>query len=803
MIRYNLKIALRNILKNKSYSIINILGLAAGMMSTIFIVLWIADETSYDKFHKDAEHIFRIAWFNENPQTRTPHPMTFNLVRDLPEVEHAVSLTPIYGEGLTRPMRTVKRGALRFEEDGIFAADTSFFDIFSFEMITGNPKEALKNVGGMVITASMAKKYFGDEDPLGQQLLINFGTDFPLTVTGVIKDIPDNSHLKFDFLISYLTTRPYMPESFYGWEDFGHYNYIKTTKQTNSVALEQKINEWTKKYIEYAEGNLNALDEGRIRFKLQPITSIHLHSNIRWELEPNGNITYVKIFSTLAIFIILIACINFMNLASASAINRSVEIGLKKAVGASRMQLIRQFYGEALLSALIAIGIALILYELLADKLGTITEKRFFLDYGDPANVTGVALLVLVCTFIAGTYPALILSRINVSNIIKGMPPGLKQKFNFRRALVVFQFGISTFLIIGALIIAAQLKYLRNQKMGFDSEQLLVIPIKDDMMKNNYESTKNEFLVNSNILSVSAVSNIPGRSFNQNPVRWKEDQELFTDVSEYSVDHDFFKTIGLEIIGGRQFSKDRDTDLEYAFIINQETASRFEWKDPVGEQLIWYDDDTTRHGQVIGVVEDFHFQSLHTPIEPLIINVFPSTFNYFLVKIDNVDIPSSIDHLKKTYSSVDHNNDFTFYFLDDDINRLYQSEENVEKIFTYFTFLAIIISSIGLFGLSSYDAERRTKEIGIRKVNGATSWKIITLLTRDFLKWVLIAFIVACPFGWFIMTNWLNNFAYSIDISWLSFFITGIAVFAIGFLTVSIHSLRTARKNPVDVLRYE
>ena len=803
MIRYNLKIALRNILKNKSYSIINILGLAAGMMSTIFIVLWIADETSYDKFHKDAEHIFRIAWFNENPQTRTPHPMTFNLVRDLPEVEHAVSLTPIYGEGLTRPMRTVKRGALRFEEDGIFAADTSFFDIFSFEMITGNPKEALKNVGGMVITASMAKKYFGDEDPLGQQLLINFGTDFPLTVTGVIKDIPDNSHLKFDFLISYLTTRPYMPESFYGWEDFGHYNYIKTTKQTNSVALEQKINEWTKKYIEYAEGNLNALDEGRIRFKLQPITSIHLHSNIRWELEPNGNITYVKIFSTLAIFIILIACINFMNLASASAINRSVEIGLKKAVGASRMQLIRQFYGEALLSALIAIGIALILYELLADKLGTITEKRFFLDYGDPANVTGVALLVLVCTFIAGTYPALILSRINVSNIIKGMPPGLKQKFNFRRALVVFQFGISTFLIIGALIIAAQLKYLRNQKMGFDSEQLLVIPIKDDMMKNNYESTKNEFLVNSNILSVSAVSNIPGRSFNQNPVRWKEDQELFTDVSEYSVDHDFFKTIGLEIIGGRQFSKDRDTDLEYAFIINQETASRFEWKDPVGEQLIWYDDDTTRHGQVIGVVEDFHFQSLHTPIEPLIINVFPSTFNYFLVKIDNVDIPSSIDHLKKTYSSVDHNNDFTFYFLDDDINRLYQSEENVEKIFTYFTFLAIIISSIGLFGLSSYDAERRTKEIGIRKVNGATSWKIITLLTRDFLKWVLIAFIVACPFGWFIMTNWLNNFAYSIDISWLSFFITGIAVFAIGFLTVSIHSFRTARKNPVDVLRYE
>ena len=574
MIRHNLKIAIRTIRKNKSYSFINIVGLAAGMMSSIFIVLWILDETSYDNFHKDADQIFRIAWFNENPQTRTPHPMSYDLVNDIPEVKYAVSLTPIYGEGLTRPMRTVKRGEIKFEEDGIFAADTSFFDVFTFKMTKGNPHQALKDVGGLVITEKMAEKYFGEEDPLGKQLLINFGTDIPFSITGVIENIPQNSHIKFDFLVSYLTIKPHMPASFFSWDDFGHYNYIKVSEETDPIELEQKMNEWTKRYIDWSEENLKALTDGRIRFRLQPIQSIHLQSHIRWELEPNGDTTYVRIFSTLAVLILLIACINFMNLATARVTNRSVEIGLKKAVGASRAQLIQQFYGEAFLSSAVALTIALILFELLSDGIGTITEKVFFVDYGSPVTLSGLLILVLFCTVIAGTYPAMVLSGYNASRIIKGIPFGQKQKFNFRKALVVFQFGISTFLIIGALIIASQLRFMRDQKLGFNSDHVLVIPIKDTVMRRNYESTKMEFLANSNILHVSAVSNIPGKSFNQNPVRWKLDEDDYADVSEYSVDHDFFETLGLEIVNGRSFSRNRASDFEYAFIINQENSLR-------------------------------------------------------------------------------------------------------------------------------------------------------------------------------------------------------------------------------------
>ena len=803
MIRHNLKIAFRNILKNKAYSFINIMGLAAGMMSCIFIVLWIIDEVSYDKFHADADRIYRIDWYSENPQTRTPHPMTYTLVNDMPEVEQAVSLTPIWGEGLTRPMRTVKKEEIQFEEDGIFAADTTFFDMFSFNMIKGNPKNALKDVGGLVITQKIAKKYFGDEGPIGKQLVINFGIDIPFSITGVIEDIPQNSHFKFEFLISYISLKAYGSPEFFEWGDFGHYNYIKLSRGADSDVVEQKINNWTKNYIDWSETNLDALATGRIGFRLQQITSIHLNSDIRWELEPNGDLMYVKIFGTLAIFIILIACINFMNLATAKVTNRAVEIGLKKAVGANRAQLMAQFYGEAFLSSFIAIVIALILFEILANTIGSITEKIFLLNYENPYVIGSLLMLTLFCAIIAGTYPAIVLSKFNLSNILKGLPSGGKQKFNFRKALVVFQFGISTFLIIGALVIASQLKYMRNKKLGFNSEHLLVIPIKDTVMRNNYESTKVEFLRNSNIINVSAVSNIPGKSFNQNPIRWLKDESDNADVSEYSVDHDFFETLGLNIINGRSFSRNREADFEYSFIINQEAAKQFDWADPVSEELVWYDDDTTRQGKVIGVVEDFHFQSLHKSIEPLIINVFPSTFNYFLVKVNSNFMPSSIEHLQKVYKSIDPNNNFTYFFLNDDINKLYRSEENVESIFTYFTVLAIIISCIGLFGLSSYDAERRTKEIGIRKVNGASDWTIVSLLSKDFLKWVLIAFIIACPFGWFIMLNWLNNFAYQTGLSWYNFLWTGLLVSSIGLFTVGIHAIRSARKNPVDVLKYE
>ncbi|MFC2125542.1 ABC transporter permease [Bacteroidota bacterium] len=804
MLLYNLKIAFRNILKNKGYSFLNIVGLAVGMMSSVVIVLWIIDETNYDTFHQDADRIFRIAWMSDNPQTRTPHPITYSMVADFPEVENAVSISPIWGDGLTRPMRTVKQGEITYEENGIFSADTTFFQVFSFKMVKGNPKTALKDVGGLVITEEMAEKYFPDEDPLGKSLIINFGMDIPFMITGVIQNIPDNSHFHFDFLVSYNTTKSYPSGEYYEWADFGHYNYIKLTSGANPGTLEKEMMSWVGGYREWSESALEEMANGTIGFRLQPLTSIHLHSDIRWELEANGDIYYVYIFSVLAVFILVIACINFMNLATARATSRATEIGLKKIVGASRSQLIWQFYGEAFLASLAALIIGLVLFEMLTPIFNSVTGKSFSLNYSNPQVSGSLLILLLLCSVAAGTYPALILSGFKPSKIIKGSGETKKDRFNFRRVLVIFQFAISAFLIIGSLIIAGQLKYLQNRKLGFNSDQVIVVPIKDTLMQMNYESAKAEFLRNPSILNASAVSNIPGRRFNQNPIRWKRDtEENYESTSEYHVDHDFFKTLDIKIIEGRDFKKNRESDFEFAYIINEAAASLFDWENPVNEEVIWYDDEITREGRVIGIVENFHFQSLHKSIEPLLINVQPDNFNYYLVKIRPENIQESIAYLKSAYEKIDPNNDFTYFFMNDDFSALYKSEERVETIFTYFTFLAIIISCLGLFGLSSYDAERRTKEIGIRKVNGATVWGIVSLLSKDFTKWVIVAYLIACPFGWIIMNKWLENFAYQLQVSWSAFLIAGTLAILIGLLTVSFHSFRAARKNPVDVLRYE
>jgi len=802
MIIYNLKITFRNILKNKGFNLVNIFGLSIGMMATIFISVWILDELSYDQFHEYADRIYRIDWQSDNPQTRTPHPMTYELVGDMTEVENAVSITPVWGDGLTRPMRTVKQGDLQFEESGIYAADTTFFEVFSFPLLRGDPKTALKDVGGLVITNEMAGKYFGDTDPMGKMLIINFGMDIPFVITGVMENIPRNSHFHFDFLISYNSTKSQESGEFYEWSDFGHYNYILLSKNVSPDQFEKKLFDWVGQYREWPEGAEEEYKNGTIGFKLQPVTAIHLHSNIRWELENNGNIIYVYIFISLAIFIVLIACINFMNLSTARAAKRAVEIGLKKVVGANRSQLILQFYLESFMASFIAMIIGVIIFESLTPIFTTLTGKVFYLNYQDPINLFVLLLFVIICTLLAGTYPAIVLSRFKPTNILKGIKVSARTPVNFRNILVIFQFAISTFLIIGTLVISSQLRYLKNQKLGLMSEQVLAIPIKDTLIQVSYRSVKTELLKNNEILSISAVSNLPGKNFNQNPIQWKGDDDHLN-VSELSVDHDFFKTLGIQIKDGRSFSLDMESDEEFAFILNQEAADYFDWNSAIEQEVIWHDDEIERNGKVIGVVENFHFQSLHKSIEPLIIHLMPDVFNYFLVKISPSNVSESIAYLKKSYESLDPNNDFTYFFLDDEFASLYQSEERIETIFSHFTLLSIFISCLGLFGLSAYDAERRTKEIGIRKVNGATIVNIVGLLSRDISRWVVIAFLIASPFGYFIMQNWLKNFAYQTSISFWSFLLAGSMVVLIGLIAVSYQAIKAAMRNPIESLRYE
>ena len=802
MIFYNLKIAFRNILRNKGFNLINIIGLSIGMMATIFISLWILDELSYDKFHEHADRIYRIDWQTENPQTRTPHPMSYQLVRDMPEVENAVSLTPVWGDGLTRPMRIVKQGEIQYEENGIYAADTSFFEVFSFQLTKGDPKTALRDVGGLVITEEMAKKYFGEEDPMGKMLIINFGSDISFMITGVMENIPHNAHFHFDFLISYNTTKAYHQGEFYEWVDFGHYNYILLAENASPESLEAKLFDWVGQYFVWPEGAAEAYENGNIGFELKPITAIRLHSNIRWELETNGNIVYIYIFVSLAFFIIIIACINFMNLSMAGASKRAVEIGLKKTVGASRSQLILQFYLESFMASAVAMILGIILFEFLTPVFSTLTGKEFLMDYSDPVVLSMLLLFVILCTLLAGTYPAVILSRFKPTHILKGIKDSPGKVVSFRNILVIFQFAISAFLIIGTLIISAQLNYLNERKLGLMSDQVVAVPIRDSVVQSSYKSVKTELLKNNGILSVSAVSNLPGKNFNQNPIQWKGDDDR-VDVSEMSVDHDFFTTLGIRVLNGRTFSLEREADEQVSFILNEEAASRIDWNSAIDQEVTWYPDEEGRVGTVIGVVENFHFQSLHKNIEPLIILLIPDAFNYFLVKISTEDINGSLEHLKETYERLDPNNDFTYFFLDDEFAKLYKSEEKVQTIFSYATLLSIFVSCLGLFGLSAYDAERRTKEIGIRKVNGASITNILVLLSRDFSRWIIIAFLIACPFGYFLMQNWLESFAYKTGISFWIFILSGALVIMIGLAAVSIQAIKAARRNPVDSLRYE
>lgn len=802
MIFYNLKIAFRNILKNKGFNLINIFGLSIGMMATIFISFWILDELSYDKFHEHADRIYRIDWQTDNPQTRTPHPMSYELVKDMPEVEKAVSLTPVWGDGLTRPMRIVKQGEIQYEENGIFAADTTFFDVFSFELIKGDPKTALKDVGGLIITEEMAIKYFGEEDPMGKMLIINFGSDISFMITGVMENIPHNSHFHFDFLISYNTTKAYHHGEFYEWVDFGHYNYILLEENASPEMLEAKLFDWVGQYFVWPEGAAEEYENGTISFKLKPITAIRLHSNIRWELENNGNIVYIYIFVSLAFFIIIIACINFMNLSMAGASKRAVEIGLKKTVGANRAQLILQFYLESFMASALAMILGIIIFEFLTPVFGTLTGKEFLMDYSDPVALSMLLLFTLICTFLAGTYPAVILSKFKPTHILKGIKDSPGKPVNFRNVLIIFQFAISTFLIIGTLIISSQLNYLNDQKLGLMSDQVVAIPIRDSVVQASYKVVKTEFLKDNSILGVSAVSNLPGKNFNQNPMQWKGDDDRIN-VSETSVDHDFFNTLGIQLIEGRNFSLDRKADEQVSFILNEEAASQFDWNSAIDQEVTWYPDEAGRVGTIIGVVENFHFQSLHKSIEPLIILLIPDAFNYFLVKISSTDVSGSLAYLKETYETLDPNNDFSYFFLDDEFAKLYKSEEKVQTIFSYATLLSIFVSCLGLFGLSAYDAERRTKEIGIRKVNGASITNILILLSRDFSRWIIIAFLIACPFGYYLMQNWLNSFAYQTGISIWPFFLAGILVMVIGLLAVSFQAIKAARRNPVESLRYE
>ena len=801
MLKNYLKIAVRNLLKHKGYSFVNIFGLAVGMTCCWLILLYVQHELSYDRFHQEANRIFRIAWITGNPQTRTPHPMAQALAKDFAEVESAVSLSPIWAPGLTRQKFAFRYGEKRFEENEVFSADSTFFAVFSFPLIKGDPQTALRSPTSLVLTERMAKKYFGAEEPLGKVLTINNSVD--LQVTGVMQDVPAASHMHFDFLISYVLLKMRETGSYYTWDDFGHYNYIKLAPTADPKSLEAKIPGWFLTYNKWPAEDIAELKSGQAAFRLQPITDIHLRSHLKWELEPNSDSAYVYLFSAIAVFVLFIACINFMNLATARSATRAKEVGVRKVLGALRRQLIGQFLGESILLSLTALLLSLAAVELLLPFFNSWSGANLAVSYRDnPRRILGIGGMALLVGIISGSYPAFFLSALQPVQTLKDTMRFGVRSARFRQILVTTQFAISIALIASAGIVAAQLKFLKNQKLGFDKSQIAVVPIKTAAMRRNYETVKTELLRHPNLVSITAVSNVPGGRFNQNEIFWQS-AENEQDVSQMRVDYDFFKTLGIEMAEGRGFSKALATDSATAFIINETAARLYDWDTAVGKEITWLDDDHVRRGQIIGVAKDFHFQSLHHHIEPLLFQVLPAGFNYFLIKMSGHDIAGTLAALEKKWKTFDPERAFEYSFLDADFAALYASEERMKTVVENFSSLAILIACLGLLGLASFMIQQRTKEIGVRKVLGASVSQIVVLLSRDFAQLVGVAFVVATPVAYLLMNSWLQSFAYRADIEWQIFVWAGLFALIMACLTVSYQAAKAALANPVEALRYE
>ncbi len=798
MLKNYIKITLRNLLKNKAFSLINILGLSIGMAACIFILLWVQDELGYDTFHEKVDKIYRITTYDpENPtggSARVGAPWGPAMQTDYPEVADFVRFR-FLGRSL------VRYGDKQFFESGGLFADSSLFNVFTFPLIKGNPKTALTEPNSIVITEKMAKKYFGESDPLGETL--TFDNEMDLAITGVVKDVPHNSHFRFNYLVSFVTHQAWYVKE---WRMRNYHVYLLLEGDANTAALENKFPGFIDKYLMTDDVPYSS------KIRLQPIKDIHLHSNLFREFEANGDIAYVYIFSLIAVFIMLIACINFMNLSTARSAKRAREVGVRKVAGANRGQLIRQFLSESLLLSFLALFLAVGIVESLLPYFNDLAAKSLDITFSNGFfMLTALAAIALLVGLISGTYPAFFLSAFRPVLILKGdINLKTSNRSVLRTVLVIAQFTITIALIIGSGIVYQQLNFMKNKKLGFNKEQVVVLRMYDDAIVEQYETIKNEFLQTTDIVSVSASSALPGRGDWGMPFLYEDAGEKKRFSSRVMVvDPDYLETCEIELKDGRNFSKELATDISGAYLINETAVEKFAWENPIGMQIerpVGRDENGNwkyEPGEIIGIVKDFHFRSMHEEIAPMVMWVAPESFFYLSIRVRPDNIPKTLSEIEKTWATFDPNRPFEFFFLDEVFDDQYRSEEQLGKLFTVFSALAIFIACLGLFGLVSFMAERRIKEIGIRKVLGASISNLFLLLSKEYSKWVIVANLIAWPIAYFIMNRWLEDFAYRIDIAWWVFPAAGGLAFLIALITVSYQAARAAVANPVDALRYE
>ena len=803
MLKNYIKIAFRSLIKNKVYSFINIAGLSIGLACVLVIVSYVNLELSFDKFHENHEDIYRITEYRTRNNQETQAAMTFSPLADLlesqvPTVEKVVKMYPLSGLVSTDKVN-------KFKETSFTLVDSVFFDVFNFSLLEGTLEGALDNPFSVVIPKNKALEYFGTTDVIGKELFFeNASERFSFNITAVIEDFPQNSHFEPDFLASFSSIKVIQPR-YNNWFHPAVYLYVQLESGTTGAELDTQM---AKMAEEHYPDNIK---ESR-HHEAQNIAKIHLTSDLASEWQANSSQAYVKLFAIIALFILLIACINFMNLSTAQATKRAKEVGMRKVMGAEKSQLLGQFLGESFivtsLSFFIAFGLAqLALNYFFNDLIG---KDISVVNLLSGINLFWILLSLILVSLLAGSYPAFYLSGFKPITTLKGKVIKISGLGNVRKFMVTFQFFISCLLIIGTLIVLEQINFLRNENLGFDKEQIVAVGLVDRQDQDNYLTLKDALISESSIVDVAASSTLPGRDgFYSFPIIIEDSDDEELTIKTLGIDEDFINTYNLELAAGRDFSKDITTDGTQAFILNEAAVAKFGWDEALNKDFTLTVHTSKgmekREGKVIGVVKDFHYQSLYNVIDPIVIYVNTGQFytNFLNVKFAPGNWEEAITLLTAKWKAFSPNKPLEFYFLDDELTKFYDSEVKIGRIFTVFAGLSIIISCLGLLGLSAFSAQQRVKEIGIRKVLGANLASILMLLFREYIVLIILANLIAWPLGWYLSSEWLATFPYRTSLTIGVFLLTFLGALITALLTVSFQSMKAAVANPVKSLKDE
>ena len=799
MIRSFLKIAFRNLGRNKIYSLINISGLSIGIACCLLITLYVKDELSFDRYHKNLDRMYRVVQhfgdtINVEPknfQVWGCYPVGPALQNEFPEVQKVVTFSG-------RQSVLLQHDDKRFQEDNIMFVDSTVFDVFSWKLLEGNPKDALQGTDKIVLTRSTAKRYFGNESAVGKIMIVDNATYSPVMVSGVMEDVPANSHFNFDALVSMQSFRVIRPEIFSEWNYVDFYTYFMAPADLDKNALRAKLPAFVRKYV---PKDMNYV------LNIESVKDAYLHSGAVRQPGTTGSLSNIYVFSTIAVFILLIACINFMNLSTARSMDRAKEVGVRKTLGAQRNGLIRQFLSEAMVLSFIATALAITLASASLPLFEALSGKHFEVQLLlTPQLILALIALSIFVGFLAGSYPALLLSRFKPALVLKGVFRNSSEGSFLRKGLVVFQFGLSVVLIAGSLIVFSQLSHLRNEDTGYTKDQMMIIDFGwDGKVQQDINAVKNAMASIPSVVGVSAQRTVPGGFFPKagTLIQMYDGEMQLNDPDLYEIDYDFISNFNIEVVAGRGYSRDFPSDSTEAMVVNEAAVAAWGYSEPeeiIGKKF----EQWGKKGQVIGVVKDFNYRSLHHSVDPLALRLSPmySTASLALrIKTDNVN--ATIADAERVWNQVAPQRPFIYSFLDDSFNKQYQSDERFGQLFTVFAGLAVFIACFGLFGLTTYTVEQRTKEIGIRKVLGASVANIVALLSKDFMKLVIIAILVSTPVAWYAMNSWLSEFAYRISIGAMMLIIPAICVIAMALAVVAVQAFRSATADPVKSLKAE